>query len=211
MSKPWMPLYVGDYLKKTAHLGALESGAYLHLIMNYWANGKLPTNEQQLARIAKVSDKEWSLIKDTISAFFVDGWRHERIDEELAHAEDVSNKRKAARAQRSNNSSTIVEQKTTQSQSQSQSKKEDIRAVANATRPDDRFLEFWEAYPKRDGANPKEPARKKFAALIKSGVDPGAIIAGAGRYAVDMRARVQENTPYVAQAVTWLNQQRWGD
>jgi hypothetical protein len=89
--------------------------------------------------------------------------------------------------------------------------KEDIRAVANATRPDDRFLEFWEAYPKRDGANPKEPARKKFFALIKSGVDPGAIIAGAGRYAADMRARAQDRTPYVAQALTWLNQQRWGD
>jgi hypothetical protein len=87
----------------------------------------------------------------------------------------------------------------------------DIGAVANATRPADRFLEFWETYPKRDGSNPKEPARKKFATLIKSGVDPGAIIAGACRYAADMRARVQENTPYVAQAVTWLNQQRWGD
>jgi uncharacterized protein YdaU (DUF1376 family) len=134
MSKPWMPLYVGDYLKKTAHLGAMESGAYLHLIMNYWANGKLPTEDRQLARIAKVSDKEWSLIKDTISAFFVDGWRHERIDEELAHAEDVSNKRKAARAQRSNNSSTIVEQKTTQSQSQSQSK-EEKKDIEGATAP----------------------------------------------------------------------------
>jgi uncharacterized protein YdaU (DUF1376 family) len=107
MSKPWMPLYVGDYLKKTTHLGALESGAYLHLIMDYWSNGKLPTDERQLARIAKVSDREWSRIRDTLQAFFVDGWRHERIEKELAHAEEVSNKRKEARAKRGNKPPTI--------------------------------------------------------------------------------------------------------
>lgn len=88
-----------------------------------------------------------------------------------------------------------------------------IRAVADATRPraPDRFEEFWEVYPKRDGANPKIPARKKFIAAVKSGVEPAAVIAAAGRYAAEMRAKAQERTPYVAQAVTWLNQQRWGD
>jgi uncharacterized protein YdaU (DUF1376 family) len=212
MSKPWMPLYVGDYLKKTAHLGALESGAYLHLIMNYWANGKLPTNEQQLARIAKVSNEEWSAIRDTIAAFFEDDWRHERIDQELAHAEDVSNKRKAARAQRSNNSSTIVEQKTTQSQSQSQSqrKKEDIRAVANATRPSgDHFDKFKAAYPRRKGSNPWKPARVQFDIALKSGADPAKIIA-AVRAGVGYDTE-KINTEYIPQAVKWLRDRRWED
>jgi uncharacterized protein YdaU (DUF1376 family) len=148
MSKPWMPLYVGDYLKKTTHLGALESGAYLHLIMDYWSNGKLPTDERQLARIAKVTDREWSRIRDTIAAFFEDGWRHQRIEEEIANAEKVasSNAEKARGAANKrwskhppSNAPSIpqamLQNAQSQSQSQSESKKEKKEAVADATRP----------------------------------------------------------------------------
>lgn len=98
--KPWMPLYIADYLKDTTHLGALESGAYLHLIMDYWQNGKLPDDGRQLARIAKLTDREWRKLKPVLQAFFHDGWKHKRIDEELAHATDVSEKRKKAVAER---------------------------------------------------------------------------------------------------------------
>jgi uncharacterized protein YdaU (DUF1376 family) len=98
--KPWMPLYIADYLKDTTHLGALESGAYLHLIMDYWTNGGLPDDERQLARIAKLTEKEWKACRTTLQAFFHDGWKHKRIDQEIAHASDVSEKRKKAVAER---------------------------------------------------------------------------------------------------------------
>jgi uncharacterized protein YdaU (DUF1376 family) len=98
MNRPWMPLYIADYLKDTTHLGALESGAYLHLIMHYWQHGSLPTNERQLAQIAKLTAREWKRSCDTLKSFFQDGWRHKRIDQELAHAVDVSAKRSAAAA-----------------------------------------------------------------------------------------------------------------
>lgn len=86
MKRPWMPLYIADYLKKTTHLGALESGAYLHLIMDYWQNDGLPSDDRQLARIAKLTDREWKASKATLQAFFHDGWKHERIDEEIKDA-----------------------------------------------------------------------------------------------------------------------------
>ncbi len=101
MSKrPWMPLYIADYLKKTTHLGALESGAYLHLIMDYWQNGRLPDDDKQLARIAKMTDPQWRKAKSGLAAFFQPGWKHERIEEELAKVADISNKRRTAAEKR---------------------------------------------------------------------------------------------------------------
>ncbi len=94
--RPWMPLYVADYLKDTTHLGALESGAYLHLIMNYWQNGGLPSDDRQLARIAKLTMREWRKSRATLAAFFQDGWKHKRVEAELAHTADIAAKRRAA-------------------------------------------------------------------------------------------------------------------
>lgn len=96
---------------------------------------------------------------------------------------------------------------------QNPEKKKDSRAVADATRPiaGDRFPEFWEAYPKRDGANPKKPAHKSFSAAVKSGHDPQGMIDAARRYRAALRGKNQESTSYVAQAQTWLHQARWED
>ncbi len=77
--------------------------------------------------------------------------------------------------------------------------------------PADQFEEFWLVYPKRTPhSNPRLPAKKKFEAAIKNGVQPDSIIRGAQNY-----ARYVENEGlnprYIAQAVTWLNQERWQD
>lgn len=90
MKRPWMPLYIADYLRKTTHLGALESGAYLHLIMDYWQNDGLPDDDRKLARIAKLTDREWKAAKPTLLAFFHDGWKHTKIDAEIAKAGTIA-------------------------------------------------------------------------------------------------------------------------
>ena len=127
MNRPWMPLYVADYLADTAHLGATESGAYLHLIMHYWRTGGLPERPAELARIAKVSTHKWKNISSVIQEFFHDGWKHKRIDKELARACDISGKRsnaaKARHKHRVASADAIADQKQEHSQSQSQSEK----------------------------------------------------------------------------------------
>lgn len=101
MNRPWMPLNIADYLRDTSHLRAAESGAYLHLIMAYWVGGKLPSDDRQLATIAKLTDKEWRAMRPTLEAFFGEGFSsHKRIDKELAKVSEISNKRKAAVEQR---------------------------------------------------------------------------------------------------------------
>jgi len=92
-------------------------------------------------------------------------------------------------------------------------REENISAVpsARAAKPSEEFAKFWSSYPKRDGANPKFPAEKAFAVAIKSGTAPLEIIEAADRYRSQMRAKGQEGTPYVQQAVNWLKQRRWRD
>jgi uncharacterized protein YdaU (DUF1376 family) len=82
-----MPLYIADYLSATEHLDAAHSGAYLHLIMHYWQKGKLPIEDKFLARISRMTDRQWAVAKPTLQAFFSDGWNHNRINSELANAQ----------------------------------------------------------------------------------------------------------------------------
>jgi hypothetical protein len=68
---------------------------------------------------------------------------------------------------------------------------------------------FWKIYPHRGSfSDPKKPARLKFEAAIRRGVDPAAIIAGAERH----RAHVEQQgtePKFRPQAKTWLNEERW--
>ncbi len=97
---------------------------------------------------------------------------------------------------------------------ESKSSTTNVRSVGKPTRPaaDDRFEEFWRAYPHRgDASDPKKPAREKFDRAVKRGVDPTAIIVGAKRFAEIERRAGRAGTEKCAQAVTWLNQERWND
>lgn len=91
-----MPLYVGDYLGDTGHLSTSQHGAYLLLMMHYWRKGELPDDDKQLAAITKLPPNIWRECRETLQAFFYDGWRHKRIDEELAKMERATAKRAAA-------------------------------------------------------------------------------------------------------------------
>jgi hypothetical protein len=72
-----------------------------------------------------------------------------------------------------------------------------------------KFGAFWEAYPSRHPhPHPEEPARKKFAALVKGGIDPGVIIRGAANYATYAEQHIADPR-YIKQPATWLNQRVW--
>jgi uncharacterized protein YdaU (DUF1376 family) len=67
----FMPFYVGDYLRDTAHLSLEEHGAYSRLLLNMWGQrGHLPLDHARLARLAGTSRKKWERIWPVIAGFF---------------------------------------------------------------------------------------------------------------------------------------------
>jgi len=100
MSQAWMPLYIGDYLRDTSRLSTLQHGAYLLLIMDYWVNGHLPNDDEQLANIARVSRRDWDKMKPVLGRLFQPGWKHKRIDGELAKAAEISAARRNSASKR---------------------------------------------------------------------------------------------------------------
>jgi len=96
MSRAWMPLYWGDYLRDTRDLSTLQHGAYLLLIAHYWQHGALPTDARQLAAIAGVPIATWRRIAPAIAAKFGPDWRHKRVDAEIVRTERAIVQRRIA-------------------------------------------------------------------------------------------------------------------
>lgn len=110
MSRPWMPLYISDYLGDTRRLKTLEHGAYLLLIMEYWQRGGLPNDDAELADIAGLDLDAWMAMRPRIVRLFQDGWRHKRVDAELAKAEAISERRSSSAKRRWSNAYANAEQ-----------------------------------------------------------------------------------------------------
>jgi uncharacterized protein YdaU (DUF1376 family) len=91
-----MPLHIDDYLADTGHLTGAEHGAYMLMIMHYWQNGGLPENERLIARIARMDAAQWQESRDILAMLFGENWTHKRIDAELAKADEIIEKRRAA-------------------------------------------------------------------------------------------------------------------
>jgi hypothetical protein len=84
-------------------------------------------------------------------------------------------------------------------------------APVAARAPEHSFDEFWKAYPRRDGPNPRSPAERKFHALVSGGVDPAMMIAAVRKLAAEEAAKNNIGSRFIPQAMTWLSQQRWAD
>ena len=96
MNPPKMPIHIGDYKRDTGHLRAAQHGAYLMLLFHHWSTGELPDDDAQLAAIARLSPSEWRKARPILIKFFDEGWRHGRVEEDLAAAKQAYEKRAKA-------------------------------------------------------------------------------------------------------------------
>lgn len=223
MNRPWMPLYIAEYLADTGHLSAAEHGAYMLMIMHYWQKDGLPSDEKQLARICRMSPEEWRESRDTLASFFGDHWSHSRIDAEIAHAEAIIGKRKAAAEQMHNNRAAKADANAHANAEQMQThagvsvsvsslnKEPQSKRVSATPSPDEaQFQRFLLACPKRQGSNPHGKARERFFRAVRvDGADR--IIAAADRWKAQEQKLGNEGTRYVPQMEVWLNKAEWRD
>lgn len=98
--RPFMQLYVSDYLGDTRHLSCEQHGAYLLLLMTMWnAGGSLPDDDAKLSRCACLSVKKWKSIRADIEPFFViqnGEWANDRLTKELQKSATKSELRASA-------------------------------------------------------------------------------------------------------------------
>lgn len=79
--------------------------------------------------------------------------------------------------------------------------KEKIIRAASPSSED--FESFKKVYPRRKGNYGWKAAERKFNSLVKTGVDPKAIIAAARRHAADSSGKI--GTEFIAMPASWLN------
>lgn len=233
VTKPFMPLYVADYLGDTMDLTAEEHGAYLLLLMGLWRHhGRLPHDPDKLARIARVAPRRWGHVWGSIGRFFIvegDQIRNSRVDQELKNAAQISEIRASAgrlggKAKSLKNNETtvakasVLPEQNRSSHSHSHNREEDTslrsvspptRKIAPAVRPDDGFPA--DAFDRWYGAFPRHTARgaaeKAFAAMRRRGdVQFDALMDATKRF-----ARSPPDPQFCPHPATWLNGKRYLD
>lgn len=136
MNPPKMPVHIGDYKRDTGHLRAAGHGAYLLLLFHHWSTGELPNDDEQLAAIACMTRGEWKKMRPIIEKFFGPGWKHGRVERDLAAANESYERRakageKGGKAKAENKqSSSIATALTEQPLTLNQDKKEDAADAA---------------------------------------------------------------------------------
>lgn len=223
---PTMPVGVDRYLADTAHLTLEEQGVHFRLQIYAWRSPGccLPDDDTRLARMLGISLKRWVTLKASVMALWSlkDGtWVNDQVAREHEFVTGKIEKKRAAGklGGRPKSLQNNDEGKASGSENRKQNESEPKPATATATESpkvpkgmgQDRFEEFRAVYPKRNTAFPTAPARKRWLAAIKRGVDPEEVIAGARAYAAEQSRIGKAGTEFVKTADSWLYQERWKD
>ena len=226
----WMPLYIGDYLGDTMHLGGPEHGAYLLLLMHEWRTGPLPDDDRQLANIARTDPAAWSVMAPTIRAFFVAAEGRliqARLERERVRARGVAEQRReagkrsaearAAKQRGGNDRSTSVAAPLEQNVRQSQPQSQDIQKTSSSGAgapphplPDAREV-LWAdglAILRRLTGMPDGKARKLLGRWCREARDDCAMVLAALRRAE--RDRIGDPVPWIENAIATRTGRRAG-
>lgn len=211
-------IHWGDYSKDTGHLTPLEHGIYLLLMRVYYTTEKpFPMDPAEVSRRAGVKahqDEVDSLLRD----FFyqaADGWRHKRMDEEIAKATAAAEKhresgKQGGRPKKATDNQTETKLVPNGNQNESHlitslphNKNKPLCAVPTAPVG---FQLFWDAWPKSPRKVGKAACLKKWLAL---GLEPSALVIVEAVH--DLKNTKQWRGGFEPAPLTFINQRRWED
>lgn len=231
----WYPRYPGKYARKTATLSLAEHGAYALLMDFYYVNGPLPLDWVHLHRICKaLAPTEQEAVHNVVGRYFkqtVDGWINDRAEEELKKRSEISDKRRAAQAERERRRTCKTGRKTgalaptdtdTGIEDKSSIRPHGFGSTLSTPEIDMQFQSFWNAYPGmgKDGATgtgfkgSRAKALESFNKLLRQqkGKEDYEIIVGSLNRGAAAYAEHLARSGYPSKhAVTWLNQRGWED
>lgn len=209
MTRPWMPIYWGDYTKKTQHLSTLEHGAYLLLIAHYWNTGQPVADcDDVLRRITRTTSKQWNQISKTIRGFFISegGFLiHERVEKELQTTLGISTSQSSRAKQ---GWETRKNQRPLDAHGIDAAKPITITVTTKESNPltpkgDVAMLwDIWKPYEMTKGN--KRKAQEKYTKALEITTED-ILLAQAKAYCAQC-ARLKIKTQHVA---TWLHQRGW--
>jgi hypothetical protein len=83
--------------------------------------------------------------------------------------------------------------------------------IRSASPPSADFENFRKSYPKRTGNYGWAAAEKKYRAMIKTGIDPGAVLAALERFKEELRKTNRIGTEFVPMPASWLNKEDFSE
>ncbi|MET3308081.1 DUF1376 domain-containing protein [Bradyrhizobium diazoefficiens] len=91
MKRRYLNIEIGPYLRDTQKLSAMQSGAYLHLLMHYAVHGELPHEDDAAMRmIARLDPQQWRRTKPVLAKFFDGHWHNPRADRDRMKQERIA-------------------------------------------------------------------------------------------------------------------------
>jgi uncharacterized protein YdaU (DUF1376 family) len=224
--------FAGDYMRDTIHLGWLEDCAYRRLIDLYQIHSRPIKNDRAyIMRAVRASEPEHQAAVDTILTEYFelrsDGWHQKKCDAEIEYRKGCSNHGKQGAAARwknkGNKNNHNVDARALLGQcsgyaNQNQNQSKDKHTCASAPdgaseqgKPrrevDQRFLEFWQAYPRKKS---KGQAEKAWMSL-KADDDLSRKVLQGLAAAKRSQDWLKDNGRYIPHPATWLRARGWED
>lgn len=81
MSKPYMPLMMGDWIKGTRGMRAEVKGVYIGLLIHQYDQGYLPVDLEELTLIEPEVGKVWVILKTKFEEFEPGKLRNKKLEE----------------------------------------------------------------------------------------------------------------------------------